>query len=156
VSGVKDIPDLFLAAVKDYPVEPKHHQLLVEIKAPSVSLGTKEREQIRRYAQRIKDSKELDKRSTRWDLFLVSAKVSEEIQEDRHQKSTPHGCLWEWDNMTVWAFEWNEIIAQAREELQLVREHLKTKSSELSVSDYLREEYPQIFGAKEKPPAERV
>jgi len=38
ISGVQDIPDLFLAATRDFPLEPKHHHLLVELKAPGVSL----------------------------------------------------------------------------------------------------------------------
>lgn len=38
ISGINDIPDLFLAATRDFPVEPKHHHVLVELKAPSMSL----------------------------------------------------------------------------------------------------------------------
>ena len=145
IKGVNDIPDLFLASTRDYPVFPKHHHLLVEIKAPTVPLGRKERDQIRRYAETILDSDEFDKTSTHWDLFLVSARVTEEIQRDRTQKDSPHGRLVAWDNMDVWAFEWNEIETRAREEMQLVRDHLKLKSEELTVSDYLRENFPEIL-----------
>lgn len=75
----------------------------------------------------------------------MSAKATKEIERDRKQKDKPHGCLWDWENMTVWAFEWSEIITKAREEMQLVREHLKKKSEELTVSDYLRENFPEIL-----------
>ena len=68
-----------------------------------------------------------------------------EIERDRRQKGAPTGALWQWENMTVWAFTWSEIIAQAKEELALVREHLNRKSRELSVSDYLRESFPEIL-----------
>ena len=47
--------------------------------------------------------------------------------------------------MTVWAFEWSEIIAKAKDEMILVREHLKRKSEELSVSKYLSENFPDIL-----------
>jgi hypothetical protein len=47
--------------------------------------------------------------------------------------------------MTVWAFEWSEMITRAREELQLVRDHLQKKSKELTVSDYLKENFPEIL-----------
>jgi hypothetical protein len=47
--------------------------------------------------------------------------------------------------MTVWAFNWSEIITNAKEEMTLVSQHLEKKSQELSVSDYLKENYPEIF-----------
>ena len=53
--------------------------------------------------------------------------------------------LWSFENMDVWAFEWSEIISRSREELHLVRQHLDMKYKELSVSEYLRDNYPEVF-----------
>jgi hypothetical protein len=145
VKGVSDIPDLFMASTRDFPLSPQHHHLLVELKAPNVGLGRKEVEQIRRYADTVLESHEFDKTSTRWDIFLVSSRCSKEIERDRNQKDKPHGVLYEWDNMTLWALEWSEIITNARSEMQLVREHLKRKSEELTISDYLKENFPEIL-----------
>ncbi|MEQ1858429.1 MAG: ATP-binding protein [Chthoniobacteraceae bacterium] len=145
LGGIDDIPDLFLASSRDYPFAPKHRHLLVELKAPNVSLGTKELSQIRRYADTILSSHEFDKSSTRWDLFLISGRCTGQIARDRQQKDKPHGCVWEWDAMTVWAFEWSEIIAKAKEEMMLVKDHLKRKSEELTVSQYLSENFPDIL-----------
>ena len=145
VKGLDDIPDLFLAASRDYPIKPKHHHVLVEIKAPSVSLGKKERDQIRRYAETILESSEFDKSSTHYDLFLVSARASKEIDRDRNQKDKPYGCLWEWDELSVWAFEWSEIITRSKEEMTLVRDNLERKSRQLSVSEEVRREFPDIL-----------
>lgn len=150
IDGVENIPDLFLAAGRDYPVEPKHHHVLVELKAPKVSIGPKEVQQVRKYADVILDSHDFDKSTTRWDLYVVSAKVNHEVERDRHLKDKPHGCVWEWPEMTVWAFEWSELITRAREELQLVRDHLQRKSKELSVSGYLRENFPEILAELEE------
>jgi hypothetical protein len=66
---------------------------------------------------------------------------------DRNQKDKPHGVLFEWDNMTLWALEWSEIVANARAEMQLVRDHLKQKSAELTLSDYLRENFPEVLSS---------
>ncbi len=120
---------------------------MTEIKAPNVHLRKKERAEIRRYAETILESSEFDKLSTSWDLFLVSAVVSPEIQRDRNQKDKPVGCLWDWENMTVWAFEWSEIIARTREEMHLVRQHLRRKTDELSGSEYLRKNFPDVLGS---------
>lgn len=145
VTGVADIPDLFLAATRDFPIRPKHHHLLVELKAPNVALGRKEVEQVRRYADTILESHEFDKTSTRWDIFLVSTRCNKEIERDRNQKDKPHGVLFEWDTMTLWALEWSEIITNARSEMQLVRDHLKQKSQDLTISDYLKENFPEVL-----------
>ena len=123
-----DIPDLFLAATRESSTYPKHNHLLVELKAPRVKLGRKEIQQIRRYAETILGSREFDKNSTRWDLIVVSSAVSTEIERDRNQKGKPPGCVWEWDHMTVWAFEWSEVIAKAREEMCLIYQLLKRGS----------------------------
>jgi hypothetical protein len=114
IEGVEQIPDLFMAAKRDYPIHPKHHHLLVELKAPNVPLGRKEIEQVRRYADVISDSSEFDKTSTSWDIFLVSAKASKSVQRDRGQKGLEYGVLWQWETMTVHAFEWSEIIVSFR------------------------------------------
>jgi len=145
IKDVKKIPDLFLCATKEYPTIPRNHHLIVEIKAPIVSIGAKERDQIRKYADIIRKSHEFDKTSTRWDLFVVSSKISDQIDEDRKQKDKKVGCLFEWDNMTIWAFEWSEIIARAKEEMQFVRNNLKMKTEQLGVSEYLKKNYPDIL-----------
>ncbi|MBN2180372.1 MAG: ATP-binding protein [Sedimentisphaerales bacterium] len=145
IDGIDDIPDLFLAAQRDYPTDIKHQHLLVELKAPKVDLGREEVEQVRRYAETILESDEFDKQSVHWDIYLVSSRIKKEIEKDRNQKDKKIGVLYDWSNMTVWAFNWSEIITNAKEEMTLVSQHLEKKSQELSVSDYLKENYPEIF-----------
>jgi len=145
IKGIDDIPDLFLATQRDYPGDIKHQHLLVELKAPKVSLGREEVEQVRRYAETILESDEFDKQSVHWDIYLVSSSIKKEIEKDRKQKEKKFGILWDWPNMTVWAFTWGEIVAGAREEMTLVSKHLEKKSEELAISDYLKENYPEIF-----------
>ncbi len=145
IGGIADIPDLFLAATRDFPTEPRHHHLLVEIKAPSVRLGSKEIEQARRYAHTVAESSEFDKSSTRWDVVLISSEVGTEVEFQRTQKGVEYGCVLNGERMAVWAFAWSEVITRSREEMNLVREHLQRKSQELTVSDYLRENFPEIL-----------
>lgn len=149
IDGINKIPDLFLASQREYPTEPKHHHLVVEIKAPKVDVGSKERDQIRRYAEIIQNSAEFDKRSVHWDLYVVSADIKNEIEWDRNQSNRPRGVLYDWQNMTVRALKWSEIITAAREELRMVRDHLQSKSRELSVSEYLRTNFPEILASLE-------
>lgn len=39
----------------------------------------------------------------------------------------------------MWVLPWSEVIDKARHEMQLVRDHLRMKSEELTASEYLRQ-----------------
>jgi hypothetical protein len=153
VAGVGDIPDLFLAASRDYPVDPKNHHLLVELKAPDVPVGEKEIAQIRRYGKTIRGSSQFDKISTRFDVYLISSRIREDSEDERHKDTLPVGCIDSWENMRLWVFTWADVIARAKEEMRMVKQHLRDKSAELSVSEYLRTNFPEILDSLETPDA---
>jgi hypothetical protein len=136
-----------LAAERDFPSDPPnpaHHRLLVELKRPAVSVGLKEIEQVKKYARTTGKSAEFDQSSTHWDVFVVSAEVSKEIEEERNQKNRPHGCVADYENVTVFGYTWGELIEKARDDMKLVRQHLERKSQEMNVSEYLRQNFPDI------------
>jgi hypothetical protein len=143
ITGTDLIPDLFLAADKEYKQAPKHRRLLVEIKAPGVPIGKKEIDQIEKYAQFILKSAEFDHSSAEWDLFLVSANIEPDVEWKRESPDRPDGMIAHVKNVRVWVFRWSEIIERARDELRFVREHLERKSKELDL-DYWSEEFPEI------------
>jgi hypothetical protein len=144
IQGVEDIPDLFLACTKDYPHDPRNNHLLVELKAPRVAIGPKELQQAKKYANTVVNSAEFDTRSVAWEIFLVSAKVSDEVDPDRKQNERPVGLVSHTKSMKLWVFTWAELINDAKTELQLVRDHLRAKSQQLSVSEYLRHKFPEV------------
>lgn len=145
VAGAADIPDLFLAARREYPTTPANHHVLVELKAPRVALGWKELEQVRRYAQTILNSTQFDRANTRWDIYLVSSKLTDAIEAERQQEGREFGCVSQYPQMRVWAFSWGELVDRANGEMRLVRQHLEQKSRELSVSKYLQQNFPDVL-----------
>ncbi len=145
LAGSSDIPDLFLAAKREYPALSSNRHLLVELKAPSVALGWKEFQQVTRYAQTVMNSPQFDKTMTSWDVFLVSSEIRQELELHRRQKHKPLGWVSEYENATVWVLTWGEIIDRARKEMALVRAHLEQKSRELSVSEYLQKNFPEVL-----------
>ena len=144
VTDYNKIPDLCFISKRDYPIEPKHHNLLVELKAPKVSIGQKELGQIKTYGNIILKSAELPKNSNHWDLFLVSSDIHEEINMEVNQKDRPIGLVNEQPNMKIWVLRWSDIIQKAKDEMTLVRDHLKITSDEISTVDYIKEEFPFI------------
>lgn len=156
IDGINDIPDLFLAAQRDYPADPpvaKYHRLLIELKRPTVSLGVKEVEQAKRYAQTLLQSSEFDQSATRWDVILVSSDVRNDIEAERSQTGRQRGCVFDYKNVTVFVYSWGEIIDRARDEMRLVQQHLEKKSVELNIPAYMRENFPDIilFSSAEPP-----
>lgn len=146
VAGINDIPDLFFASRSIQHGASRHRQdLIVEIKAPLVVVGTKELDQIRRYAKTIRDSSEFDKKVTHWDLFLVSGDVSPEIDDNRNESNRPRGCVGQWDDMSIWVWKWGELIEKAKDDMRLVQSNLDIRREGTNVAEYLRLNFPDIF-----------
>jgi hypothetical protein len=147
IKGISNIPDLFLAAQKDYPTpapERSHYHVLVELKRPTVDIGQKELAQLSKYGDVIAGSSEFEQDRTQWDLFLVSSKVKPEVERQRRQSGRAFGCVLQNPGLSQWVFTWGEIIDRAKEEMLLVRQHLELKSREFSVADYVQHRLSQI------------
>jgi hypothetical protein len=151
IKGISNVPDLFLAAQKDYPTlapERAHHHVLVELKRPVADIGQKELGQLNRYGDVIAASAEFEQDRTQWDLFLISSKVKSEVERQRRQSGRAFGCVLENPGLRQWVFTWGEIIDRARDEMLLVRQHLELKSQEFSASEYIQQRFPAL--AKER------
>ena len=61
-----------------------------------------------------------------------------------NQKDRPIGLVNEQPNMKIWVLRWSDIIQKAKDEMTLVRDHLKITSDEISTVDYIKEEFPFI------------
>lgn len=151
ISGIGDIPDLFLCASKGFADAPQRRHLVVEIKAPAVKVGRKQIEEIRDYGTTIAESGQFDKANTHWDLYIVSAGVQPEAERYRRQANLPFGLLHPWPGMNLWCFTWSELIERARVEMVFALEHLKAKSEELRAYDYIRKYHPDVFSEMHRP-----
>lgn len=151
VSNFKDIPDLFFVSTRTFPFAPRHHHLIVELKAPSKSIGPKEIAQARKYAKVIGESAEFDKSQTKWDIYLISSEISGEVEFELTQTDRDYGHVHKSGNINIWVLRWSTIIERAKSEMALVEQLLKTKTEELSVSEYLRTEFPFLVPAESLP-----
>jgi hypothetical protein len=117
----------------------------VELKRPTVKIGSDEVQQLVKYANTVVQSAQFDQSRTQWDLFLVSSEIKPDVQLQRNQVGRPLGCILQTVGLRCWVFSWGEIIHKAKEEMRLVREHLQLKSLELSSSDYLKREFAAVL-----------
>lgn len=136
------IPDLFMTATRSFPIDPKNHNLIVELKAPKVKLSNDEVSQIKKYANVVRTAPELSQISSAWELFLVSSDLNDDVEAERTQQNRPVGLIFEQQNVKVWVFKWSELIQKMKDEMTLVRDHLKLKTDELAVSEDLKKEFP--------------
>jgi hypothetical protein len=148
VTGIDQVPDLFLAAHRDCHVSDGHHHehLIIELKRPTQKISPKVVAQGEKYASVLNACSEFDSTRTQWDLFLVSAEIEDSIVNLKRRKNDrAFGHIDTMGNVRLWAFTWGEIIEAARDEMRMVREKLEIKSLELSSSDYLQKHYPKVF-----------
>jgi Histidine kinase-, DNA gyrase B-, and HSP90-like ATPase len=148
VVGIDQVPDLFLAAHRDYHVSDghRHEHLMIEIKRPTQKISPKVVSQGESYASVLNACSEFDPTRTEWDLFLVSGEIEDNVVNLKRRKADrPFGHIDTMGNVRLWAFTWGEIIEAARDEMRMVRDKLEMKSLELSSSEYLQKHYPKVF-----------
>jgi hypothetical protein len=155
ISGIEQIPDLFLAAQKEFQSNAGAAQrcLLVELKRPSVDVGLHERNQLERYANVILDSGEFSGDRTHFDLFVISAQVAPEVKRSISQPGLPPGCFQKTERARLFVRTWGDVIESARSELHLVRDRLHQKSLEMAVPEYFDKMFPHVKRADGPPPA---
>lgn len=146
IRGIEQVPDLFLAAQKEFPANDGSIQrcLLVELKRPSVDVGFPERTQLEKYANVILDSGEFGGDRTHFDLFVVSANIGADVRRSITQPGLPAGCFATFDRARLFARTWGDVIESARSELHLVRDRLRQKSLEIAVPEYFDKMFPHV------------
>jgi len=128
---LKKIPDLYLWRKYSDSKQKNVKNLIVELKAPKVSLGIKEREQADKIYRGIagaKGSGYTVDQNNRWEYYLVSSKITTELELCIPDKEK--GILYQYENYTIYAVTWESIIRSARFALGQVKKQLEIKITE--------------------------
>jgi hypothetical protein len=134
------IPDFFLSAQTEGLNGPQRKYLLVEIKAPTVSLGADELAQIDKYAEVLRNCNELPT-SREIDLVLISSHVSDLVKRKQNQTGQPFGLIETTQGLRIWAFAWSDIISERENEMRLIREYVNAKTLKLSSEEFAAEKF---------------
>ena len=109
---------------------------MIEIKRPTQKINSKVVAQGESYASVLNACSEFDPTRTKWDLFLVSGEIDDNVVNLKRRKGDrAFGHIDTMGNVRLWAFTWGEIIEAARDEMRMVRDKLEMKSLELSSSE---------------------
>ena len=147
VGKTRGIVDLMLSrSVRRHRADDIEH-LIVELKAPSVSIGDKETTQTIKYAMAVAaDERFKTVPGVRWHFWAISNQMTEYTNRmiqggpDRNRR-----LVYREDNITVGIKTWSEIIEENRARLQFFQEHLEYNADDSAALRYLQERHKQFL-----------
>jgi hypothetical protein len=151
--GRKGIIDLMLSRkIPTNNLEELSH-LIVELKAPAVTAGPKETEQIKSYAFAVANDERFRGVQTRWSFWLVVTDINDFVRTEMYQKERPEGLLWESPDpkmiSKVWVKTWAQIINDCRIRLKIFKDALDLTVTADAGLEYLRKTYARILLGEE-------
>lgn len=145
------IVDLMLTRKVPCHREDQLDHLIVELKRPTVKLGSKEIAQIKEYAFAIAEDERFKGVQTRWNFWLISNEMDAACLREVNQSNRPQGILYQSDDkqITIWAKRWSELLHSNRQRLRFFQESLELSADKDASLQYLRDTYTSILGNKD-------
>ena len=141
---LKKIPDLYLWSEFNSNHGTIINNLIVELKAPKVTIGYDETAQITKYRRGIMDNKRHRVNdSNRWTYYVVSSKLKDNETFRSEFSDYDKGIFSSINNMTVYCKTWEVIIKDSRRNLEKMKQDLEIQISkeekEALLDQYLTE-----------------
>ena len=130
----------------------RNRHLVVELKAPKVSAGSKELAQIKAYAMAVAQDPRFASSTTAWDFWLVTGEVDDFVRQEANQVGRERGLVFEPSlpsapgaKVRVWVRDWGQIIDDARHRLDYFQKSLQHDPSFDDARDYLRRNHGDVI-----------
>ena len=123
----------------------RYEHLVIELKRPTVKIGSKEMQQIIDYASEISNSSHFDKSKTRWIFYAISTQIDDRLNPSLEQRDRPRGLVQASANLEVWIRPWAEILQAAKGRMEYLKSKLNFQSSSDAGLSYIRAAYPEIM-----------
>lgn len=126
------------------------HNLVIELKRPSVLLGEKEVSQIKKYQRAIFSDDRFNGDNTHWDFILVGNKfntsgfIEGEIDTNEGHGEKDNGLIFSKDNCKIYVRKWSDVFADIECRYKFLQDQLNTKR------DLLTAEYKSADEAVER------
>ncbi|WPJ96581.1 hypothetical protein SH580_02545 [Coraliomargarita algicola] len=138
--------DLMLSRV----IQPRHEErdhLVVELKRPKQKITSTVLNQVESYAIAVAHDERFHTAKTKWRFIAVSNQFDEHARRKARQRNKPEGLVFDDAdlNIEVWAFEWTEIIANARARLQFINQTLNYEADRESSKAYLKKAHSRFI-----------
>jgi hypothetical protein len=144
--GKVRLVDLMFGASMKQARQRREH-LVVELKRPSVRIGSEELTQITKYAVAVAADSRFNLKDVDWDFWVVSDKLDSYAVEMTSKDGLPLGQYHrsKEGNIRVWAVPWAEIIENANHRLNFVQQQLNYMVTADDGVAYLQRTYQQFL-----------
>lgn len=112
--------------------------LVVELKRPSKKIDDEVLNQIKKYAMAVQEDERFDTAKSRWKFIAVSNSLDKFATKEANQKGRPTGCVYQGENLDVYAMTWAEVINNAKTRLKFYKEQLQYEANAESSKEYLQ------------------
>ncbi|BCH58948.1 hypothetical protein RvVAR0630_15720 [Agrobacterium vitis] len=148
IDGKVCIVDLMLSRSVPQNHKDELEHLVVELKRPSVKIGSDEITQIKRYAFTVADDERFQSLKTRWSFWVVSSDMDSYAKAEIKQKNKPRGMIYQSDegHIEIWVKTWSEIIADCKARMNFVQKHLDANVDTERSFKYLQTTYARYLG----------
>jgi phenylpyruvate tautomerase PptA (4-oxalocrotonate tautomerase family) len=144
--GKVRIVDLMFSGSMEQARKRREH-LVVELKRPSVKVGSAEIVQIEKYAFAVADDQRFNTTDVQWDFWVVSDELDPYAKQRANTDGLPPGMIHKGrsDSVRIWAVQWGDLIEDARHRLKFVQEQLNYLVTDEGAIDYLRRAHEQFL-----------
>lgn len=128
------------------PDELEH--LVIELKAPRVTIGKKEIDQIESYAFAVAADERFRNINTKWDFWIISNDYDDYAELKLENDSYTDGVIYKTSkklNITIWLKTWAELISENNHRLKFLREKLNCNIDQESAVQHLKSTYSEYI-----------
>lgn len=122
---LKDIPDICLFKQYNQGEQGRYKHLIIEIKKPTLVIGSKEIQQIRDYAKAVSNDQRFEKDKTKWVFVLLATGLDEDADfQCKSDKEGEYGHIHKSDGLDIFVMKWNRLLGEAEARHQYLKEKL--------------------------------
>lgn len=153
IDGKTGIVDLMLTRSIPSQRENELEHLIIELKRPTVDIGSKELAQVESYAFAVAEDERFNGLDTRWTFWVISNGMDEHAKRRARQANMQPGLVHQSEDkrITIWAKTWSEVLQTNRHRLKLFQQSLEINANREGSLEFLRETYANILGATDAP-----
>lgn len=101
--------------------------LVVELKRPSVTLGQKQLNQIKRYSRFVADDNRFPKNEHQWDFYLIGGYFNSDVEHElKGVKFSEPGLIHDSDNVKIYVKTWDSVLNEAEARMEYIKRTLQT------------------------------
>lgn len=147
IDGRVGIVDLMLSRTIPRNRSSELEHLVVELKAPKVTIGESEIQQIKSYAIAVAKDERFRAINTKWNFWIISNDYDDYAEIELDQEAYEEGVIFKTNkkvNVTVWLKTWSQLIQEVKYRLEFIREKLNYNVDKSESLKYLKETYSEF------------